>query len=143
MVGESVAGDPGVKCDGHGATLMGMNKTEMRCVANTAFILRNNEHAELAGELEQLLIRELLNDVDDLLPATQSVATIEDTLTKTKGSKTRVRHPLSEADLNKIARAYNNSEPGHRTAAISEAFGCSPTSVGYYVKRARELEYIE
>jgi hypothetical protein len=136
MVGEAVAGDPGI--------LRGMNKTEMRCVANTAFILRNNEHAELAGELEQLLIRELLNDNDDP-STTESVPTIEDTLTKTKRrrrGKKLVRRTLSEADLNKIAQAYNESEPGGRTAAISEAFGCSPSSVGYYVKRARELEYI-
>lgn len=122
-----------------------MDKTEMQVVAKAAAILRKQKHAQvyapIASEMEQLLIEELLNDDLGDTPKMES---------KPKRRRRRAKEPkghtkrtqLSEADFMGIAQAYNESEPGGRTAAISEAIGCSPKSVGYYVKRAREMGYV-
>lgn len=123
-----------------------MDKLEMQTVAKAAAILRqheNEDYIEIASEMEQLLIRELLSDdLGDDLGDTPEMESKPKRRRRAKAPRRTKRTQLSETDYTRIAQAYNESEPGGRSAAISEALGCAPKSVGYYVKRAREMGYV-
>ncbi|ALA48522.1 hypothetical protein AVU99_gp075 [Mycobacterium phage Lolly9] len=114
----------------------------MALVANAAVVLRKHEHTELASEMEQVLIRELIGtNGTQPTPAKPAKLTVVSSTPKRRKRKA-VRRVLDEATLEKIAKAYNDSETGGRTQAVSKAIGCAPKSVGYYVGRARQAGYI-
>lgn len=104
----------------------------MQQVASAAVTLRRSGYEDLASEMNQAVIQELLAETNSPPePKPQ------------RRSRKRSFNRIDEAFLKKVADAHRGAEPRGKTAAVVKAVGCAPKSVGYYVGRAREAGLLD